>query len=119
MDPIKRSTRSIHRQNRANLIQDSGKNLNSNDSGKNLNSYGVRKKLRRLEKLKIIAGRPNPQSQNQTSPSPTIETSDDTVPLLSHFAMAVFDETIGKMMEMRELLRHLDPKVRKKWETLV
>lgn len=33
--------------------------------------------------------------------------------------MAIFDESTGKMMETRELLRHPDPKIRKRWEKLV
>ena len=30
--------------------------------------------------------------------------------LPSHLAMVVFDEATGKMMEMRDLVRHQDPK---------
>ena len=29
--------------------------------------------------------------------------------------MAVFDETTGKMMEMRDLVKHPDPEIRKQW----
>ena len=52
-DPIRRITRNSHRQNRANIIQENGKNLNSKENGKYSNSHGVRKKLCRLEKLKL------------------------------------------------------------------
>jgi hypothetical protein len=33
-----------------------------------------------------------------------------------HHAMAVFDETTGKMLEYRHLIKHKDPEVRKKWQ---
>ena len=38
--------------------------------------------------------------------------------LLPHHAMAVFDETTGKMLEYRHLtlINHEDHKVRKKWQ---
>ena len=31
------------------------------------------------------------------------------------FAYAVFDEESGKMMEMRELIRHKNPRIRERW----
>ena len=43
----------------------------------------------------------------------------ETIPIPSHLAMAVFDESTGTMMEMRELRRHSDPKIRDVWETSV
>lgn len=33
--------------------------------------------------------------------------------------MAVFDEATGKMMEMRDIVRHPDPIVCKRWERAV
>ena len=36
--------------------------------------------------------------------------------LLPHHAMAVFDETTGKMLEYRHLINHEDHEVRKKWQ---
>jgi hypothetical protein len=33
-----------------------------------------------------------------------------------HYAMPVFDETTGKMLEYRHLINHPDPKVRKQWQ---
>ena len=33
-----------------------------------------------------------------------------------HHAMAVFDETTGKMLEYRHLINHPDPAIRKKWQ---
>lgn len=43
------------------------------------------------------------------------QTIDHTIPIPYHLAMAVFDETIGKMMEMRDLVNHPDRKIREEW----
>jgi hypothetical protein len=40
--------------------------------------------------------------------------SNTTNKLPPHHAMAVFDEITGKMLEYRHLIKHKDPKVRKK-----
>jgi hypothetical protein len=42
--------------------------------------------------------------------------SNTTNQLPPHHAMAVFDETTGKMLEYRHLINHEDPEVRKKWQ---
>jgi hypothetical protein len=34
------------------------------------------------------------------------------------YAMPVFDETTGNMLEYRHLINHPDPKVRKQWQIL-
>jgi hypothetical protein len=34
------------------------------------------------------------------------------------YAMPIFDETTGKMLEYRHLIKHPDPKVRKQWQIL-
>jgi hypothetical protein len=33
-----------------------------------------------------------------------------------HHAMVVFDETTGKMLEYRHLIKHKDPEIQKKWQ---
>ena len=45
----------------------------------------------------------------------TIEINNNTNMLPSHLVMAVFDETTGKMMEMRDLVRHPGPIIRNRW----
>ena len=42
--------------------------------------------------------------------------SNTTNELPPHHAMAVFDETTGKMLEYRHLIKHEDPEVRRKWQ---
>ena len=64
-------------------------------------------------KLKNISKRNNPRTRTNK------HNDFEIAPLPSHFAMAVFDESTGKMMEMRELLHHPDPTVRKELETSV
>ena len=44
---------------------------------------------------------------------------DKTMQLPPHLAMAVFDEATGKMMEMRDLVRHPDPETQKQWNRSV
>jgi hypothetical protein len=38
------------------------------------------------------------------------------IPLPPHYAMAVFDETSGKMLDYRQLINHPDPEIRKVWQ---
>jgi hypothetical protein len=35
-----------------------------------------------------------------------------------HHAMAVLDETTGKILEYRHLIKHKDPEIRKQWRQL-
>jgi hypothetical protein len=39
-----------------------------------------------------------------------------TVPLPPHYAMAVFDEKYGKMLDYQQLINHPDPEIRKIWQ---
>jgi hypothetical protein len=39
-----------------------------------------------------------------------------TVPLPPHYAMAVFDEKSGKMLDYRQFINHPDPEIRKIWQ---
>ena len=39
-----------------------------------------------------------------------------TIPLPPHYAMAVFDEDSGKMMEYRHLITHKNPAIKKRWQ---
>jgi hypothetical protein len=39
-----------------------------------------------------------------------------TVSLPPHYAMAVFDEASGKMLDYKQLVNHPDPKIRKVWQ---
>ena len=96
MDPIKRITRSSANRNQANLTK----------TTRESNPRNVTKKSERFLKLNNIAKRNKANKQ----------VNYETAPIPSHFAMAVFDESTGKMMEMRELLHHPDPKVRIEWE---
>ena len=60
----------------------------------------------------------NHDSKSKSKQTPTQNTT-NTVLLPSHFAFAVFDEDTGKMMEMRDLLNHSNPEIRKIWITAV
>ena len=103
MDLIQRLTRSSARKNQANLTQ----------TMRDSNPRNVTRKMNRIQKLKNIAKGGNPDASQNTIKS------NETTALPAYFAMAVFDESTGKMMEMRDLLRHPDPTVRKEWETSV
>ena len=46
-------------------------------------------------------------------------TIDETILIQLHLAMAVFNEATGRLMEMRDLVRHPDPEIRKRWNTSV
>ena len=57
------------------------------------------------------------RSDNKFNNNKTTNKNDEpkTIPLPPHYAMAVFDEATGKMMEMQQLVRHPNPEIRKKW----
>jgi hypothetical protein len=54
----------------------------------------------------------NNNNNNNNNNQPTME-SNTTNKLPPHHAMAVFDETTGKMLEYRHLIKHKDHEVRK------
>ena len=108
MDPIQRITRSSANKNQANSKSPANKNQeNLTQTARDLNSRNVTKKSDRILELKNITKGSNPKAQTNKL------NNFETALLLSHFALAVFDESTGEMMEMRELLHHPDPTIRK------
>ena len=110
---IKRFTRSSLRQKLANLTEAKELNQSSESSAE----PDTLKNKTQFEKLKSIAGRPlrNPPNKNSKKSGKdkaTIETNNSTNMVPPHLAKAVFGETTGKMMEMRDLVRHPDQTIR-------
>jgi hypothetical protein len=66
--------------------------------------------LRRLTRSRLQA-----KTATHIDTTTTME-SNTTNQLPPHHAMAVFDETTGKMLEYRHLINHENPEVRKKWQ---
>jgi hypothetical protein len=68
--------------------------------------------LKRLTRSRLQA---KTAVQNNNNNQPKMEsTTNNKLP--PHHAMAVFDETTGKVLEYRHLIKHKDPKIRKKWQ---
>jgi hypothetical protein len=65
--------------------------------------------LKRLTRSRLQA-KTAVQNNNTTMES----TTNNGLP--QHHEMAVFDETTGKMLEYRHLIKHEDPAIRKKWQ---
>jgi hypothetical protein len=63
--------------------------------------------LKRLTRSRLQAKTAVQNNNNQ----PTMESTTNELP--PHHAMAVFDETTGKMLKYRHLIKHKDPEIRK------
>jgi hypothetical protein len=70
--------------------------------------------LKRLTRSRLQAKTAVQNNKNNNN-QPTMEPN-TTNKLPPHHAMAVFDETTGKKLEYRHLIKHKDPEVRKKWQ---
>jgi hypothetical protein len=68
-------------------------------------------RMKRFTRSSIIQ---QAHAATQQRPPPTTDTP--IVPLPPHYAMAVFDETSGKMLDYRQLINHPDPEIRKVWQ---
>jgi hypothetical protein len=73
--------------------------------------YSNRSILRRLTRSRLQA---KTAVQNNNNNQSTIKSTTNELP--PHHAMAVFDETTGKMLEYRHLNKHQDHEIRKKWQ---
>jgi hypothetical protein len=69
--------------------------------------------LERLTRSRLQAKTAVQNNNNNNNNQPTIESTTNELP--PHHAMAVFDETTGKILEYRHLIKHKDPDIRKNW----
>jgi hypothetical protein len=78
----------------------------------------VKDRMKRFTQSSILQHLANKTTRSTTD----TDTDTDTVPLPlplplpPHYAMVVFDEQSGKMLDYRQLINHLDPAIRKIWQ---
>jgi hypothetical protein len=69
----------------------------------------VKDRMKRFTRSSILQHLANKITRSTTD----TDTDTDTVPLPPHYAMAVFDEKSGKMLDYGQLINHPDPAIRK------
>ena len=96
------------------IVHESGENKKV--SNRTLNQYQCtdtnRNRKRHIIRLSTILQRANIVKETKNTPSPT------GGKLPGHFAMTVYDETTGKMIDYKQLINHPDKQTRERWQKL-